>query len=128
MVKKRIYPLQRGKEIYDDYLQKYDDNNFVDDNEREYIESILMATHGAHFVTYDSRIPLFHTYIMLYKAEKYNCRLKIKMNPEYLSGNDLVEYLKNNPPEVIDGIEMPSIAGTRAGQCDGWEYHFELDI
>ena len=128
MVKKRIFPLQRGKEIYEEYLQKCYDNNFEDDDEREYIISILIATHGAHFVSYDSPIPLNHTYIMLYKAEKYNCRLKIEVNPEYISGDNLVEYLNNNPPEIIDGIEVPPIAGSRAGQCDGWQYHFELDI
>lgn len=73
------------------------------DDKTRYAKEIVNITdwdyHG-----YEQPIPLKQAYIWLEKAYKKNCRLKVVPDADFLEG------------------------GSRYGQCDGWSYHFELDL
>lgn len=93
------YPL--GWAIFQNLLIQVESN--YNDEGTQYAKEIINATDW-DYKGYDQPIPLKEAYKWLEKAYKKGCSLKIVADPEYLEG------------------------GIYEGQCDGWKYHFELDI
>ncbi len=74
-----------------------------DDESTLYAKEIVGITDW-NYHGYEKPIPLKDAYIWLEKAYRKHCCLKVVPDADYLEG------------------------GSRHGQCDGWSYHFELDL
>ena len=74
-----------------------------DDESTLYAKEIVGFTDW-NYQGYEKPIPLKDAYIWLEKAYRKHCYLKVVPDADYLEG------------------------GSRHGQCDGWSYHFELDL
>ena len=92
------YPM--GWAIFQNLLSQAESLN---DDDARYAKEIVNATDW-DYKGYDQPIPLKETYKWLEKAYKKGCSLKVVADSKYLEG------------------------GINEGQCDGWKYHFELDI
>lgn len=93
-----------GWALFQNLLRIYEGLNF-DSDEYQYAKEIIKGTNWETvYYGYDVPIPLSKTFIWLERAYKKNCRLKVVPDPEFQEG------------------------GRRYSHCDGWRYHYELDL
>lgn len=79
---------KRGHTIYCEFEQKYDQDDFANKEEREYIGSIVENQRSDN----ESAISKDTLYDYLEIAERFNLKLKLKAEKWQMGGKDVLEY------------------------------------
>lgn len=79
---------KRGRAIYCEFEQKYDQDDFANKEEREYISSIVENQRSDH----ESAVNKGTLYDYLEIAERFNMKLKLKAEKWHMAGKDVLEY------------------------------------
>lgn len=107
-----------GRVIYNEYRRQYYTNDFINATEREYVSAIIEA---CELNCFDSLIPVRDMCIALEYCQRANRAVRIVLDAQYLSGDELEAYRQRYAGNTI----RLRGAGRKAAAISGRSYHIE---